>query len=98
MTTNQTIDGVPGLRDLLERLHAEHVSIAGHGFWAAWKELRALLDAPNCKQCKGTGKLEHHLCPCGIGWGKPGAQPAPVAVCQGEYPQGDSFYRNKDAD
>lgn len=44
MTTNQTIDGVPGLRELLERLYAEHVSIAGPGFWVAWKELRALLD------------------------------------------------------
>jgi len=50
MTTNQTIDGVPGLRELLERLAAHCVFWDGHAYLEAIQdvgpELRALLDAP----------------------------------------------------
>ena len=54
MTTNQTIDGVP--RELLERICA--VDNGGrtqvqHHYDLI--ELRALLDAPVCKECEGVG-------------------------------------------
>lgn len=42
MTTNQTIDGVPGLRDLLMQL----LPLAVMSPTAPYRELRALLDAP----------------------------------------------------
>jgi hypothetical protein len=57
MTTTQTIDGVP--RELLERLRDSNISIAGPDFWSAWKELRALLDAPACKRCNGSGWIDN---------------------------------------
>lgn len=81
MTTNQTIDGVS--RSDLE-LFLVYGTLTEESR-AAGDRLRALLDAPKCKQCKGTGKLEHHLCPCGIGWGKPVSQPQgePVACAHG---------------
>lgn len=53
MTTKQTIDGVPGLRELLERVATEANHMLGFTYaanydeWrAAVDELRALLDAP----------------------------------------------------
>lgn len=53
MTTNQTIDGVPGLRELLERVATEANHMLGFTYAAnydecraAVDELRALLDAP----------------------------------------------------
>ena len=50
MTTNQTIDGVLVSRELLERVlthdFAEDCQECGIGQSDAWKELRALLDAP----------------------------------------------------
>lgn len=64
MTTNQTIDGVPRLRELLERVATEANHMLGFTYAAnydecraAVDELRALLDAPakyeTCKRCDG---------------------------------------------
>lgn len=52
MTTNQTIDGVP--RELLERITA---GPSQTDYIKAWKELRALLDAPALKS-SAIGHIE----------------------------------------
>lgn len=52
------------LRELLERLmaheFAEDCQECGIGQSDAWHELRALLDNPQCEECKGWGYHENH--------------------------------------
>lgn len=78
MTTDQTIDGVPRLRELLERVadpyRREPRSIHLHNSDIA--ELRALLDAPVECRCKRYGKDNPHW-PCPV-------HAAPAAQYQGE--------------
>ncbi|WP_443698617.1 hypothetical protein [Pseudomonas sp.] len=85
MTTNQTIDGVPRLRELLERVATEANHMLGFTYSAnydecraAVDELRALLDAPICEfhQSADECKAYSGRSPC-----SPAAQPQgePVA-------------------
>ena len=67
MTNKQTIDGVS--REAVEAI----LGLKKEGFVAAWKELRALLDASDECKCKRYGKDNPHW-PCPI-HSKPSAQP-----------------------
>lgn len=59
MTTNQTIDGVPrDLREEIKALADQYENVCIPGLLSApivAQKLRALLDAPACKTCKGAG-------------------------------------------
>ena len=71
MTTNQTIDGVPRGRDALvvlvetfrDSLHRGKQPTFSAGdlrfFITEFCELRALLDAPACKRCNGSGWIDN---------------------------------------
>lgn len=77
MTTDQMIDGVP--RELLERITAGPSQV---GYIKAWKELRALLDAPTCKTpsgaaCPGDGVGPCKKCPSAQPHGEPVAYEKP---------------------
>ncbi|MDO9344879.1 MAG: hypothetical protein Q7T99_15475 [Pseudomonas sp.] len=51
MTTNQTVDGVPGLRSLIERVTSQDLGMSAKKDRAeAAHELRALLDAPAAEE------------------------------------------------
>lgn len=71
--TNQTIDGVPGLRSLIERVTSQDLGMSAKKDRAeAAHELRALLPAPTCETPRGSA------CPGdGVGLCKkcPAAQP-----------------------
>lgn len=90
MTPNQTIDGVPGLRSLLERVTSQSLGMSAKKDRAeAAHELRALLDAPACKACNDTKKMH-----------EPGQEPGSCAACcdepaakpQGETPDDDKSH------
>ena len=91
MTTNQTIDGVPGLRSLLERVTSQDLGMSAKKDRAeAAHELRALLDAPECR-CKRYGKDNPHW-PCQV-HSEPYTQPQgePVAEIVSKFGDPEAF-------
>lgn len=79
MTTNQTIDGVPRLRELLDKLDSLNVDEFQGWAFEVGDELRALLDSDEC--CHEFVPFQANCTKCGIPY-KTAAQPQgePVAV------------------